>query len=98
MFIQNVPKLKPYVAIKALLTMIIPTDVTILKDHEATSRAVFRSALLTDDIFNLVSKFSSRVLVSQIFMQAKIMFRCQKICSYTNELNCLTSIVYNYSQ
>lgn len=40
------PKLKPYVPIKALLTMMIPTEVTTLNIHEATSIAAFLSALL----------------------------------------------------
>lgn len=40
---DNVPKLKPCVAINDLLTMIIPTDVTTLNSHEAASRDAFLS-------------------------------------------------------
>ena len=40
------PKLKPCVAIRALLTMIIPTDVTTLNIHAPASNAAFLSALL----------------------------------------------------
>lgn len=49
--VYNVPKLKPYVAIKALLTIIIPTEVTILNAHAATSRDIFFSSLTVVDIF-----------------------------------------------
>lgn len=49
--IFNIPKVKPYVAIKALLTIIIPTDVTILNVHAARSRANLCSSLLVIDIF-----------------------------------------------
>ena len=72
MFIQNIPKLKPYVAIKALLTMIIPTDVTTLKNHEPTSRVAFLSALLTGDIFNYSFQFTKLSLCFSTFMRAKI--------------------------
>ena len=48
--LQNIPKLKPYVAIRALLTMIIPTDVTTLNIHEAASMAAFFSAFPAEDI------------------------------------------------
>ena len=43
---RNLPKLKPYVAIKALLTMIIPTEVTTLNIHAAASTAALSAALL----------------------------------------------------
>jgi hypothetical protein len=39
----GVPKLNPYVAINALLTMMSPTDVVTLKLHAAKSRAAFLS-------------------------------------------------------
>ena len=39
----GIPKLNPYVAISALLTMMIPTDVVTLKLHAAKSRAAFLS-------------------------------------------------------
>lgn len=48
---RNVPKLKPYVAIKALLTIIIPTEVTMLNAHAATSTAISFSSLTAMDIF-----------------------------------------------
>lgn len=44
---DNVPKLKPCVAINDLLTMIIPTDVTTLNSHEAASRDAFLSPFPT---------------------------------------------------
>lgn len=47
-----IPKVKPYVAIRALFTMIIPTDVTTLKNHDAASMAAFLSPLLSEDIMN----------------------------------------------
>lgn len=49
---EAIPKLKPYVAIRALFTRIIPTDVTTLKDHDAASREAFLSPLLAEDILN----------------------------------------------
>lgn len=42
----NLPKLNPCMAIKALLTIISPTEVTTLNIHAATSNAAFLSALL----------------------------------------------------
>lgn len=45
-----IPKLKPYVAINALLTIMIPTEVTTLNIHAAASTAAFLSALLVDGI------------------------------------------------
>ena len=42
--------MKPYVAIKALLTIMIPTDVTILNVHAATSMTFLFSSLLARDI------------------------------------------------
>jgi len=47
-----IPKLKPYVAIRALFTRIIPTDVTTLNNHDAASREAFLSPLLTEDMLN----------------------------------------------
>lgn len=49
--IRNIPKLKPYVAIRALLTMIIPTEVTTLNIHDAASIDAFLSAFPAEDIF-----------------------------------------------
>jgi hypothetical protein len=49
--VNVVAKLKPYRTIRALLTMIIPTDVTTLNNHEAVSSVAFLSALLAEDIF-----------------------------------------------
>jgi len=49
---EVIPKLKPYVAIKALLTRIIPTDVTTLNSHDAASMEAFLSPLLTEDMLN----------------------------------------------
>ena len=49
---EEIPKLKPYVAIRALFTRIIPTDVTTLNIHEAASREAFLSALLGEDMLN----------------------------------------------
>lgn len=49
---EVLPKLKPYVAIRALFTRIIPTDVTTLNNHDAASREAFRSPLLTVDMLN----------------------------------------------
>lgn len=48
-----IPKLKPYVAMRALFTRIIPTDVTILNIHDATSIAVFLSPLVAEDILTV---------------------------------------------
>lgn len=52
---RNLPKVKPYLAIRALFTMIIPTDVTTLNNHDAASRAAFFSPLLGEDIMNQIS-------------------------------------------
>lgn len=41
----SLPKLKPYLAIKALLTMMIPTEVTTLNNHAPASDAAFLSSL-----------------------------------------------------
>lgn len=49
------PKLKPYVAISALLAMMIATEVTTLNIHEAISSAAFLSALPTGAIFLLLN-------------------------------------------
>lgn len=49
---EKVPNVKPYVAIKALLTIIIPTEVTTLNIHAAASTAAFLSALLDGAIFS----------------------------------------------
>jgi hypothetical protein len=46
------PKLKPCLAIKALLTMMIPTDVTTLNIHAPASSADFLSTLLPDAILS----------------------------------------------
>lgn len=59
---QNLPKLKPYVAIRALLTIIIPTDVTTLNIHAAASTAAFFSALLAGAIFFIFLKLNCKVL------------------------------------
>jgi hypothetical protein len=40
------------VAIRALFTRIIATDVTTLNNHDAASREAFLSPLLADDILN----------------------------------------------
>jgi len=57
-----IPKLKPYVAMRALFTRIIPTDVTILNIHDATSIAVFLSPLVAEDILTV-----SQILKSNDF-------------------------------
>ena len=49
-FRKELPKLNPYVAINALLTRIIPTEVTTLNIHAAASSAAFLSALLAGAI------------------------------------------------
>ena len=49
---EAIPKLKPYVAIRALFTRIIPTDVTTLNIQDAASRAAFLSPLFAEDILN----------------------------------------------
>lgn len=54
---KNLPKLNPYVAIKALLTMIIPTEVTTLNIHAAASTAAFLSALLDGAISPVTYSF-----------------------------------------
>lgn len=51
----GIPKLNPYVAISALLTMMIPTDVVTLKLHAAKSRAAF----LSDFFRVLISAFTA---------------------------------------
>lgn len=48
--IELSPKVKPYLAIKALLTMMIPTEVTILNNHAPASRVAFLSPLLEEVI------------------------------------------------
>ena len=47
---EALPKVKPYLAIKALLTMMIPTEVTILNNHAPASRVAFLSPLLEEVI------------------------------------------------
>lgn len=49
---KTIPKLKPYLAIRALFTRIIATDVTTLNNHDAASREAFLSPLLAEDILN----------------------------------------------
>jgi len=47
---MTIPKVKPYVAIRALFTRIIPTDVTTLNIHDARSSAIFLSPLVVESI------------------------------------------------
>lgn len=49
--VKVVANVKPYVAIKALFTMMMPTEVTMLNVHAAISTAAFLSALLDGVIF-----------------------------------------------
>lgn len=56
----SLPKLKPYVAIKALLTIIIPTDVTTLNAHDAMS-PVFLSVFFIGAIFRVLQFYSFMV-------------------------------------
>ncbi|MFS7982874.1 hypothetical protein Hanom_Chr11g00967901 [Helianthus anomalus] len=57
------PKVKPCVAINALLTMMIPTEVTMLNIHAAASTAAFLSALLDGGIFSIVDPASNFLFV-----------------------------------
>lgn len=52
--------------------MIIPTDVTTLKNHDATSRAAFLSALLADDIFNCSVQFIKQSICFSISCEQKL--------------------------
>jgi len=63
--IGNPPKLKPYLAIKALLTSIIPTDVTTLNIHEAKSRAPFLSDSFAEVIFFSILEFVAAIFTAQ---------------------------------
>ena len=63
--IGNPPKLKPYLAIKALLTSIIPTDVTTLNIHEAKSRAPFLSESFAEVIFFSILEFVAAIFTAQ---------------------------------
>lgn len=47
---MSIPKVKPCVAMSALLTRIIPTDVTTLNIHDARSTAIFLSPLVVEAI------------------------------------------------
>lgn len=49
--IRNIPKVNPYVAIKALLTIMIPTEVTMLNIHADASTAAFLLDLFAGGIF-----------------------------------------------
>lgn len=49
---MGLPKLNLWVAIRALLTIIIPTDVTTLNIQAAASNAAFLLALLAGSIFS----------------------------------------------
>lgn len=71
--IRNIPKLKPYVAIRALLTMIIPTDVTTLNIHDAASRVAFLSALPVEDIFiyGFQSMMYHQILYCSVFIKTQ---------------------------
>jgi hypothetical protein len=47
---NQIPKVKPWVAMRALLTIIIPTDVTMLNSHAPISSSAFLSDFLGEPI------------------------------------------------
>ena len=53
----DIPKVNPCLAIKALLTMMIPTDVVTLKLHAAKSRTAF----LSDFFREVISTFTDSI-------------------------------------
>lgn len=70
---EKLPKLKPYVPIKALLTIITLTEVTILNSHAAASTAAFFSALLAGAItVYLLKQITCKVCIPQLPLNAGI--------------------------
>ena len=74
---RDIPKLNPYVAIKALLTIMIPTEVTTLNIHAAASTVAFLSALFAGDIFICCFQLNTS-FYCPVFTKACTMPGCQK--------------------